>query len=145
MADTNDDVKGLTTKDEDAGTCPSERAGIKTTEFWLAAAMLLLAAYLAQKGKDELATVLAGVAGTVYTGFRGLVKSKLAKGLAPLLLVAVLFSGCASVKLDHVEKLQAALIDERLSVTVRPGFEPAIKALREEEDNLLAQMKAACK
>lgn len=76
-------------------TCPSERPGIKTTEFWLGAGMMMLAAWLISKGKDELGAALAGIAGTVYTGFRGLVKSKLAQAGA-LLFVLVLAPGCAT-------------------------------------------------
>jgi hypothetical protein len=64
---------------------------------------------------------------------------------AVLALVLLALGGCASVKLEHVQALQAALADERLAVAVKPGFEDAVKKVRDEEDNLLEQMKAACK
>lgn len=56
-----------------ASTDPG-RPGIKTTEFWLAVGCMLLSAYLASKGKDELAAVIASIATGSYTGARAYTK-----------------------------------------------------------------------
>lgn len=60
-------------------------------------------------------------------------------------VVFVVLHGCASVKLEHVQALQKAIVDERKAVTVRPGFEKDVAAQRAEEDELIATMLKACR
>lgn len=98
--------------DEATPVCPSEKPGIKTTEFWLALAMMVVGAWLISKGKDEVGGVLTLAAGSVYTGFRGLVKSKLAQAGAVLLLVFAV--GCGTpgyVKASEIQGLVHAVCD----------------------------------
>jgi hypothetical protein len=109
------DEKGVTTVSEDAAPakCPSERPGIKTTEFWLAVAMILAGVWLISKGKDEIGAALIGIAGTVYPALRGAVKSKLAQ-VAGVLALVVLLSGCGTpgyVKASEVQELTRAICD----------------------------------
>lgn len=137
MTTPTDEAKGITTQDEEAqpGKCPSERAGIKTTEFWLAAGMLLLAGYLMTKGKDELGSILAGIACTVYTGFRGIVKAKLAQTAGVLLFVFM--TGCSTpgyVRADAIEELVQKVTERHDAyVTADPAYAKRGEAGRAEQ------------
>jgi hypothetical protein len=62
---------------------------------------------------------------------------------AILVLMLVCGSGCSSVKLEHLEAAHQSIKDERLAVTVRPGFEKEVDAQRKALDILLETMKAA--
>lgn len=129
VANEHDDVR-ITGPQEatDEAAPASPKSGIKTSEFWLAFAMLMLSAYLASKGKDELAAMLASVAGATYVGFRSFVKSKVPA--AALLVGCLLFlPGCSGIRPDAIEPLLEKVVERHDGYVSRDqSKDPARKA-----------------
>lgn len=126
---------------EEGAPPPEIRGGIRTTEFWLAAAMLMLSAYLASKGKDDLAAMLAMIATGVYTGFRTLVKTQALKKAVPVLLVCFFMAGCRGIDPDAIEGLVED-VGRRHNGYVRDdsGLSPAQKLSYQVTPELLLQI-----
>ena len=134
------DMKGMTTQGEDAAPAcpsPSERAGVKTSEFWLALAMMLVGAWLISKGKDEVGGVLCMAAGTVYTGFRGLVKSRLAAAGA-ILLAAALLAACTPgyLKASEIQEITHAVCDRHDDLVRAKKYTDAEGGARRQQSDL---------
>lgn len=60
-----------------------------------------------------------------------------------VLLLALILPGCCSVKAHDIDALFEAIQAERECVSVRPGFEAAVKKNRDAVDNHLAQQRRA--
>lgn len=83
----------------------ADRAGWRTTEFWVTLAALAASVYLFSIGKDEAAAAMLAVSGGSYAVSRGF-----AKRAGALLLAGLAFTGCATDPTVRVDAIEPALV-----------------------------------